>query len=222
MSARSLFRLSGLAAIVAGTLEALNTVLDFVLFPPEQSLIHTSVMSLSQKAATNAWAIQQSVNWGAKVVLLLALVGLYSHQANRAGALGFIAFLLAFVGITLVFGSIFGYFLLAPDLARVAPAFLDGGPTQLSLAGRLAFTLPFVMAQMGILLFGVASWQSKVFPRWAAALFIFTPFLFVAGGLINLPFLGDVAFGAGLVGMGCALWADLREPEEQRAVAAVS
>jgi hypothetical protein len=203
-----LLRWSGLAAVIAGALEALNAVLDFVLFPPKQSLIHTSVMSFSQRAATNAWATEQTVNWVAKVFLLLALVGLYCHQANRAGALGFIAFLLFFVGITLVFGAIFGYFLLAPDLARVAPAFLDGGPTQLSMVGLLAFTIPFLGAQVGILLFGVTSWRAKVFPRWAAALFILTLPLFVIGGFITLPFMGDVAFGAGLVGMGYVLWTE--------------
>ena len=117
MTPNMLLRLAGLAAVVAGVGEALNAILDFVLFPPQQSLIHTSVMSFSQQAATNAWVIQQTVNWVAKVFLLWALVGLYTRQSRQTGALGFIAFLLSFVGITLVFGAIFGYFLLAPDLA---------------------------------------------------------------------------------------------------------
>jgi hypothetical protein len=63
------------------------------------------------------------------------------------------------------------------------------------------------VAQVGILLFGVASWRAKVFPRWAATLFILTPLLFVVDGFINLPFIADVVLGAGLVGMGYFLWA---------------
>src|SRR5262249_33090125 len=161
MSTQTLFRLCGLAAIVAGVGEALNAVLDYLLFPPRPSFIHASVISFSQQAATNAWAIQQTVNWVAKIFLLWALVGLYSRQSKETGLLGFVAFLLAFVGLTLDFGAIFGYFLLAPDLAKVAPAFLDGGPTNLSLLALLAFTLPFLVAQVGILLFGVASWRAK-------------------------------------------------------------
>src|SRR5215470_12247920 len=148
MTSRDLFRWSGLAAIVAGALEALNAVLDFVLFPPRQSFIHASVMSFSQQAATNAWAIQQTVNWVAKVFLLWALVGLYSRQSKETGVWGLVAFLLSFVGITLVFGAIFGYFLLAPDLAKVAPAFLDAGPAALSLLGLLVFVIPFIGAQV--------------------------------------------------------------------------
>jgi len=222
MTPQTLLRLTGLAAIVAGALEALNAVLDYLLFPPAQSLIHTSVMSFSQQAATNAWVIQQTVNWVAKVFLLWALVRLYTRQAKQTRVLGFVAFLLSFVGVMLVFGAIFGYYLLAPDLARVAPIFLDGGPTELSLLGRVAFILPFVAAQVGILLFGVASLRAKVFPRWAAALFILTPLLFVVGGFITLPFIGDVAFGAGLMWMGYTLWAEKRELVEQRAVAAMS
>jgi hypothetical protein len=222
MSPHTLLRWSGLAAIVAGALEALNAILDFVLFPPRQSLIHASVMSFSQQAATNAWALQQTVNWVAKIFLLWALVGLYSRQSKETGVLGFVAFLLSFVGLTLVFGAIFGYFLLAPDLARVAPAFLDGGPENLALLALLAFVLPFLVAQVGILLFGVASWQAKVFPRWAATLFILTPLLFVVDGFINLPFVADVVFGAGLVGMGYTLWAEKMASAQQRPVAAVS
>jgi hypothetical protein len=179
-------------------------------------------MSFSQQAATNAWVIQQTVNWVAKVFLLWALVGLYTRQAKQTRVLGFVAFLLSFVGVMLVFGAIFGYYLLAPDLARVAPTFLDGGPTELSLLGRVAFILPFVAAQVGILLIGVASLRAKVFPRWAAALFILTPLLFVVGGFITLPFIGDVAFGAGLVWMGSTLWAEKREPIEQHTLAAMS
>src|SRR5215470_5976068 len=98
MTPQTLLRWSGLAAIVAGLLEALFAVLDFLLFPPSQPFIQTSAMSFSQQAATNAWLIEQVINWVAKVFLLWALVGLYSRQAQRAGALGFIAFLLAFVG----------------------------------------------------------------------------------------------------------------------------
>jgi len=208
MSTQTLFRLCGLAAIVAGVGEALNAVLDYLLFPPRQSFIHASVMSFSKKAEKNAWVIEQAVNWGAKVFLLWALVGLYSRQAKEAGVLGFIAFLTTSVGITLVFGAIFGFFLLAPDLARVAPAFLDAGPMQLSLVGLLSFTVPFLVAQVGILLIGVASWRARVFSRWAALLFILTPLLFIVDGFINLPFIADVAFGAGLVGMGYFLWTE--------------
>jgi len=222
MTPQALLRLTGLAAIVAGAFEALFAVLDFLLFPPSQSLslIQTSAMSFSQQAATNAWAVEQTVNWVAKVFLLWALIGLYTRQAKEAGVLGFIAFLLSFVGITLVFGAIFGFFLLAPDLARVAPAFLDAGPTELSMLGRVAFILPFVLAQVGILLFGLASLRAKVFPRWAAALFILAPLLVVVDGFINVPFISDVAFGAGLVWMGYFLWNG--RGEARQALAAVA
>lgn len=130
MTARTLLCWSGLAAIIAGGLEALFAVLDFLLFPPSQPFIQPSSLSFSQQAATDAWVIEQVVNWVAKVFLLWALVGLYSRQAKEAGVLGFIAFLLAFVGITLVFGTIWGFFLAgyyALDALLVAPGTLPGG-----------------------------------------------------------------------------------------------
>jgi hypothetical protein len=222
MTARTLLCWSGLAAISAGMLEALFAVLDFFLFPPSQPFIQTSSLSFSQQAATDAWVIEQVVNWVAKVFLLWALVGLYSRQAKETGVLGFIAFLLAFVGITLVFGTIWGFFLLAPDLARAAPAFLDSSPTPFSLLGFFGFLLPFPLALLGFLLFGVASLRAKVFPRWAAVLFILFPLLFVVKGFIPLPSIADIAFGVGLVWMGATLWVEQRALARQHAVAAVS
>ncbi|HEY7347649.1 MAG TPA: hypothetical protein VH599_04970 [Ktedonobacterales bacterium] len=223
MTARTLLCWSGLTAIVAGVLEALFAVLDFLLFPPSQPFIQPSSLSFSQQAATNTWVIEQVVNWVAKVFLLWALVGLYSRQAKETGVLGFIAFLLSFVGITLVFGTIWGYFLLAPGFAKVAPAFLDAGGTQFSLLpGLVGLILPFALALLGFLLFGVASLRAKVFPRWAAVLFILFPPLFVVKGFIPLPSIADIAFGAGLVWMGYTLWAEQRGLARQRAVAAVS
>jgi len=215
MTTQTLLRWSGLAAIVAGVLEALFAVLDFLLFLPSQPF--------SQQAATNAWLIEQVINWVAKVFLLWALVGLYSRQAKEAGALGFIAFLLAFVGIALVFGTIWGFFILAPGLAKAAPAFLDSPVTQSSLLpGIVGVILPFALALVGILLFGLASLRAKVFPRWAAVLLIVAPLLQVVKGFIGLPFVADLVFGAGLVWMGYTLWSEKREPAGQREVAVES
>jgi hypothetical protein len=213
MTPQTLLRWSGLAAIVAGVLEALFAVLDFLLFPPSQPFIQTSAMSFSQQAATNAWLIEQVINWVAKVFLLWALVGLYSRQAKETRVLGFIAFLLAFVGIALIFGTIWGGFILTPGLARAAPAYLDSTVTQFSLLpGLVGYILPFMLALLGILLFGVASLRAKVFPRWAAILLIVTPLLQVVKSFIGLPFVADMVFGIGLVGMGYALWSEKREP----------
>jgi hypothetical protein len=223
MSTGNLIRWSGLAAIVAGVLEALFAILDFFLFPPIQSFIPTSSMSFSQQAATNAWLIEQVINWGAKVFLLWALVGLYSRQAHRAGVLGFIAFLLTFVGVALVFGTIWGFFILAPGLASAAPAFLDSPVLPSSLfPGIVGLILPFALALVGILLFGLASLRAKVFPRWAAVLLILTSPLQVVQGFIGLPFIADTVFGAGLVWMGYTLWSEQREPVGQHEAAGVS
>jgi hypothetical protein len=223
MTARTLLRWSGLAAIVAGVLEALFAVLDFFLFPPSQPFIQPSSLSFSQQAATDAWVIEQVVNWVAKVFLLWALVGLYCRQAKETGVLGFLAFLLSFVGVTLLFGTIWGGFILTPGLAKAAPAYLDSTVTQFSLLpGLVGYILPFVLALLGILLFGLASLRAKVFPRPAAVLFILTPLLQVAQSFIGLSFLADIAFGAGLIWMGYTLWAEQREVARQRAVAVVS
>jgi hypothetical protein len=217
MSTQTLFRWSAVAAVAAGVVDALYALLDYVLYPNNQLFSQTTGPSLSQQATTSVWLMDASMIWFAHLLLLFAIVGLYCRQASRARAFGFAAFLVAFIGAALEFGTLWSAFILNPPLAKAAPAFLDSTVTQFAVfPGLVGFVIPFVLLLVGWLLFVVASLRAKVFPRWALL-------LSVAGFpcfFLGIPVISDLLFGAGLVGMGYFLWAgkDAAAPAQKGAL----
>ena len=107
----------------------------------------------------------------AHVVLVFALVALYAVQAKRSGALGSLGMVLSVLGTTLVSGVVL------VEIAMASGAEVDavpeaGLPGLLAVLGGLAFLI-------GLILLGIATMRTGVFPRWAGLLLI----------------VGDVVFG---------------------------
>ncbi len=178
MSTSDLVRWSGLAAIVGGVLAVLSDLVSFLV--PDYE-------NFSETATTGAYTVESVLFLLATVLLLLGLVGLYASQAEAAGVLGLVAFLVAFLGTALVVGAIWAETFVAPSVAEVAPEFLDEEP-----GGRLGlgFLLSFPLSALGWLLFGVATYRARVYPRWAAILLM----VGAALSFLPLPILG-VAIG---------------------------
>jgi hypothetical protein len=108
----------------------------------------------------------------AHVLLVFALVALYAAQADKTGLFGSLGMVLSVVGTTLASGVVLVEIAGASgaEVEAVTGAGISGA---LSLLGGLAFLI-------GLILFGIATMQAGVFPRWAGLLLI----------------LGDVVFGA--------------------------
>ena len=123
----------------------------------------------------------RSINGEVRVVafflLLLGLVGLYARQSEEAGTLGLVGFLLAFLGTMLIAGDLWFEAFAVPYLAEVSPRLAETSPTGLLLAGAAA---SFASFGVGWLLFGIASFRARVFPRVAAVLIIL-------GALVGFP-----------------------------------
>ena len=110
--------------------------------------------------------------------LLLGLVGLYARQSEEAGRLGLVGFLLAFLGTMLIAGDLWFEAFAFPYLMEVAPKTLEGespGGTLIAGAG-----VSFLTFNTGWLLFGIASFRARVFPRVATIVLI-------VGALICYP-----------------------------------
>jgi hypothetical protein len=171
MSTANLTRLSGMAAMLGGALFAAAWLLAFASGDPG-----------SAENSVSRW-----VGLAAFTFLLLGLVGLYSAQNEEAGVVGFIGFLLAFVGAAVIIGYVIG------GQENAIPE-----PTLGPVAG-LSFTLGFV-------LLGLGSWMGGVTPRWAALLWAVGAAVWLIGvamippGLLTL--IGAFVFGAGLIGAG--------------------
>lgn len=159
MHPSDLIRWSGLATILGGALLLISDLL---------SLTVTSG-SLSQLATTTSYAVDSGTRLLAGILLLLGLVGLYARQSAASGALGLVAFLAAFAGTALAFGTWWTNAFVAPSLATEAPALLDAGPTG---ALGFGFTLSFALTALGWLLFGLVSLRARVYPRAAVGVLV--------------------------------------------------
>lgn len=102
-------------------------------------------------------------------LLLLALVGLYERQQNSAATLGLVGFLVAFLGTLLATGDWWFELFATPFYADLAPRAVEADAGGSLLTGG---TLTFSLFAVGWVLFGIASFRARVFPRPAAVALI--------------------------------------------------
>ena len=192
MTTSSLFRLSGIALVLAAALFAVAEVISFYIFAEQGG-----DYDLREIALTGAFFFQSLLTLGAGTLLLGGMVGLYARQAEAAGKFGLLGFVLAFFVTVFVVGDFFANTFVTPLVAQGAPAFLDN-----PLSGFLQVWLPFdfVLLGLGWLLLAVATLQAGVYPRgpsWS---------LLVGALLALIPFpLANLPFYAALVWVGLHL-----------------
>jgi hypothetical protein len=143
----------------------------------------------------------------AMIALLFALTGLYLRQANAAGRLGMVGFVLAFIGTVLVAGDWWFESFIVPQIAAVAPQVMTGAITGSMAVGGAA---TFILFALGWTIFGIATFRANVYPRPAAVLLII-------GGVIGIlalstPYQVPLAIAIGWIGYS------LMQSERARAV----
>jgi hypothetical protein len=133
---------------------------------------------------------------------------LYAYQAQQAGTLGLIAFVITFAGMLMVFGLLWGEPFLGPLVAEQAPGLLSAEPSGALAVGSI---LSLVLFALGWLLFGLASLRAGTLPRGAAVLLIVGALLSFVLTSLDLP-LWSVVLGAAVIWMGYALWSGTGAP----------
>ena len=138
---------------------------------------------------------------------LWVLTALYVRQRQASGVLGFIGYIVNTFGLGLVIGVVFAqvFVLSALDAALVGELFA-GTTGSAALVSLVIFTL-------GVVLFGIALIRAKVFPKWAAVLYIvgFLPVAvspFIPGIIVSI---GEVVASIGIIWLSYALWAGAGE-----------
>jgi hypothetical protein len=225
ISAATLYRLSGLALLIAGLLQ----VVGWLTHPPGERLV--DLLSPLQGPSH----LLMFVSW---LFALLGLPGLYARQAHRAGLLGLIGFVATIFAVAyhcyLVLYEAYPAVWLARNEAT-GDLIATGGPLAHG-AGALG---PFAFATiLAFPLLGIATVRARVLPRWTGWLQIACVPAFLAGALglalILPPGVPDGIPGpiqpiavlyyllfAGYAGGGYALWAKsdrAREPVVQPGV----
>ena len=197
MSTSNLIRLGGLATFLGGLLWGTQKIGWQLLIGNQDPFAYP------QPAASILWAI----GLVAALLVLLGLPALYMRQANSAGRLGLIAFVLVFTGMALVTGNAyFGTFIQSGLVDLIVLAEEAGVTVQEPAAAAAGFMIALLLYLLGWILFGLASLRARVLPRGAVLLVIagiVLGFVFMATGI---AWLGVPVIELGLAWLGFALW----------------
>ncbi len=210
ITASSLIRWAGLAALVAG-----------LIFAGIQPIHPPDVVA---SVNTGAWAIITTLKTVMCLLFLVGITGIYARQVREAGWLGLAGFLLLTLSWWLQTAFVFAEAYILPPLATMAPKFVDGVLGTLA-AGRASEVnlgaLPAIYSlgvgipyMLGGLLFGIATLRAGILPRWAAGLLAVAALVApVAVALLPhaLERYAAVPMGIALAGLGYALWSERRE-----------
>ena len=211
ITASSLIRWAGLAAMVAG-----------IIFAGIQPIHPPDVLA---SVTTGAWAIITPLKTAMCLLFLLGIAGLYARQVKAAGWLGLAGFLLFSLSWALNTAFIFAEAFIMPLLATAAPTFVEGflgvasgHASEINLGALPAlFALTGVLYMLGGLLFGIATLRARILPRWPAGLLAVAAAVTPAAALLphELQRLAAVPVGIALAWLGYALWSERREPASE-------
>ena len=212
VTASSLIRWSGLAALVAG-----------LIFAGIQPIHPPDVLS---SVTTGEWAIITTLKLAMCLLFLLGIAGIYARQVERAGWLGLAGFLLLTLSWWLQTAFVFAEAYILPELANAAPAFVEsflgivnpGSPVEMNI-GVLpaAYGLLGILYMLGGLLFGIATLRAGILPRWPAGLLAVAALLTPAAALLphDIQRLAAIPVGLALAWLGYALWSERSERRAQ-------
>lgn len=209
MSTRALFRWTAAALILSGITMTVG------------GAIHPEVDSAT--ITTPRWAVAHALWWVGTLTGMVGLVGLYLRQRRAVSVLGFLGVGLAWLGTAVLSGAMFFEAVVVPTLLARAPDLVQAFPRSDGWGAFIASVLASgLLLGVGFLLFGAAMLRAAVLPRWATVLAVIGGIAQGVSFLLPRPVaaLGGLAFGLGLVGLGCGLWASPEERETQPATAA--
>ncbi|WP_143175570.1 hypothetical protein [Cryptosporangium aurantiacum] len=148
------YRLAGLAGLLTGVLLLFNDLRREGLVP--------------ENAFTECIAPLPAV------LALYAVTGLYLRQREPAGRLGLVGYALNLAGIAgLLIAEFASHYIFADLPMAEVDALLEG-------RARAGFLVIAAVFAVGVTLFSVASWRSRIYPRWAVGLYA-AGFLLAAG-----------------------------------------
>jgi hypothetical protein len=180
MSSATLFRWSGLSLLIGGLLLVL-----FFLFHPAGGDPPTA-----QEASGSLYGLEHTLGMAAFLLTLLGLLGVYVRLASKQPWLTLLGCLLAFLGSTLLMGTVWSEVSLVPTVAAQAPKLL-GSAGALTTGLRVALVLASILDGLGFLLVGIAVLLLGGPSRWAGDVLI------IGAVLLALPIAGSVARNLG-------------------------
>jgi hypothetical protein len=199
-----LLRWSGLAALLAG-----------LIFAGIQPIHPADVVA---SVTTVTWGIVVTLKFLMCFLFLIGIAGLYLRQAEEAGWLGLVGFVLFATSWALQSGFVFTEWLVLPQLAASEPNFVDSllgissGASPTVDVGALSpvYTTVGILYLIGGIVFGIATVRARVLPRWPAILLAVTALLTPAAILLPhaIQRLAAIPMGIAFICLGYALWSE--------------
>lgn len=197
--------MAGLATVLAGVLFIVAEPLTLLMGRNSLGEIYRDVRLA---ALTPAFFIQSVLAFVAAMLLLGGLVGLYACQAEAAGKLGLVGFLVAFLCTALLLGDFYADVFVTRAVTIAAPRLFD---TDFAGVLRIWFPIEFGFLGLGWLLFAIGTLKARVYPRGAALLLVVGAVLAV----LPLPLIA-IVFDSALVWLGLALMKERNSRVGQR------
>lgn len=195
------FRGCGLALILGG---GLLIFINVVITP---SYLATFKQGEALARVSGIYLLRISLALVDVLLLLFGSTGLYLSQKSVLGTFGSTAFLVTFVGTSLLFAIEWSNLFVLRPVAQTSPEALSLLDRSSLMSAATASGVGIFM--LGWLLFAVSVWRGNVFPQWAAPATIAGIILIPVLGITPLgvigQVLGNVVFGIGLMGFGYSL-----------------
>lgn len=181
---------------VAWLLSALTGIVVTLFVPSDYA---------SNAVLSSLWTPMHALDAVSFILFLFGLGGIYLRQADRAGRVGSIGYVLTFFGVAILTAQaivaawILPTIALQPNAPNTAFEMLDpAGP--LSAFSEVVL-IAYLPAGIGLIMVGISIWRAGVLPRWAGLLFIIGTVLEFAV-LIGAP--GELVVKVGEVAIDAA------------------
>lgn len=186
---RSWYRLTGILGLIGSVVLVLNGARLLELLP-NNDLMHVVALF-------------------ATLFGLFTLMGVALRQHMRLGRLGTIGFVLNAAGLAGAFAIEFVLHAIFPALPKATINELVEG------RGGTAFLLVSVVLVTGVLIFGIATWRTRVFPSWAVAVYMIGLSLVAVGRPLPVAVYvaGVIIAAVGISGLSLALVRAASEPD---------
>jgi hypothetical protein len=194
--------LSGLANLFAAFFIILARVDQVLLFANQPLSVYSQ----------NAWFVPLVGVPGivGSVFFLLGVTGIYVGQAQRAGWIGLIAFLLAFTGLSFSLSANWAYAYVSPYIGSLNPLLLDANfrDAAWGLLGQ-GFLQAYFLGAAGYMLFALSTLSIRGLPRWAGIVMLISmPLAALLPIDVNSKWAIalNVVLASGPLASGIALW----------------
>jgi len=156
-----LFWLSGLSLVLGGALATAGWLLFALLDPAHR------------KTENDRWLVLNALIIAGGVFMALGLPGFYARQAEEAGIIGLLGFVILFIGIIIPYVAVHSIeTVTAPNTApRMRLWVAVGAPSVL----------------FGILFTGVATWRADVYPQAAGVLLLVSALVGLFTTVVRVP-----------------------------------